>query len=273
MSATARDLERITDLLADESVSGLDMLAEQELAGLLRRAPVVRRDQFMEAAALAQVACLRRAGGATPMPAALRARLTREGEAALRGLRSPAVAPAPVAAPAPVVPLTPPEKPRAATPPRRFTGLLGWALAAALAVAFVVVRPVAGPADPVDGRSALLAEADTVTLPWSPPTVPGYEQVTGDVVWSPSRQQGYLRLAGLPVNDPARAQYQLWIVDPERDSHPVDGGVFDVSSRGEVVIPIQAKLRILNPKAFAITREKPGGVVVSAGPLLVVAGA
>jgi hypothetical protein len=152
--------------------------------------------------------------------------------------------------------------------------MLGWALAAGLAVALVVARPAAGPADPVDGRSALLAEAgDVVTLPWSPPTEPGYEQVTGDVVWSPSRQQGYLRLAGLPANDPARAQYQLWIVDPERDTHPVDGGVFDVSSTGEVVIPIQAKLRILNPKAFAITREKPGGVVVSAGPLLVVAGA
>ena len=104
------------------------------------------------------------------------------------------------------------------------------------------------------------------------PTAAGYEGVTGDVVWSQSQQQGYLRLANMPVNDPARIQYQLWIVDPERDSkHPVDGGVFNVSSTGEVIIPIQAKLRIRSPRAFAITAEQPGGVVVSAGPLLVVA--
>ena len=32
-------------------------------------------------------------------------------------------------------------------------------------------------------------------------------------------------------------------------------------------------LMITDPEAFAITREKPGGVVVSAGPLLVVAAA
>ena len=86
---------------------------------------------------------------------------------------------------------------------------------------------------------------DVVTLPWAAPTAAGYEGVTGDVVWSQSKQQGYLRLANMPVNDPARVQYQLWIVDPERDSkHPVDGGVFNVSSTGEVIIPIQAKLPI-----------------------------
>jgi hypothetical protein len=38
-----------------------------------------------------------------------------------------------------------------------------------------------------------------------------------------------------------------------------------------VTIPIHAKLRIGRPKAFAITLEHAGGVVVSDGPLLVVA--
>lgn len=267
MNATTRDMERIHDLLADEAAAGLDAHAEQELAGLLGRATGVRRDHLMEAAALAQVACLRRAGGSTPMPAGLREKLARQGEAAVQGQRAP-VTPLP----APPIPPAMPGKPNAPARSRNVTGMLGWALAAALAVAFVVLRPVPPSADPEAGRSTLLAEApDTVILPWSPPTVPGYEQVTGDVVWSQSRQQGYLRLAGLPVNDPARAQYQLWIVDPARDSHPVDGGVFDVGSRGEVVIPIQAKLPVSSPKAFAITLEKPGGVVVSAGPLLVVA--
>ena len=83
-----------------------------------------------------------------------------------------------------------------------------------------------------------------------------------------------MRLTGMPANDPATSQYQLWIVDSDRDVNPVDGGVFDIPpGGGEFVIPIDAKLRVSGPEAFAITREKPGGVVVSAGPLLVVAAA
>jgi anti-sigma-K factor RskA len=149
------------------------------------------------------------------------------------------------------------------------------------AIAFVVVRnepttvapaPDAVMANAAATRTSLVDEAsDVITLPWAPPTAAGYENVTGDVVWSQSRQQGYLRLANMPVNDPARTQYQLWIVDPDRDKNPVDGGVFNISATGEVIIPIQAKLLIRSPRAFAITAEQPGGVVVSAGPLLVVA--
>ena len=44
---------------------------------------------------------------------------------------------------------------------------------------------------------------------------------------------------------------------------PVDGGTFDVNADGEVIIPINAKVKALNPQAFAITMEKPGGVMVS----------
>ena len=44
---------------------------------------------------------------------------------------------------------------------------------------------------------------------------------------------------------------------------PVDGGVFDVDSSGSVTIPIDAKLKVDSPYLFAITVEKPGGVVVS----------
>jgi hypothetical protein len=39
--------------------------------------------------------------------------------------------------------------------------------------------------------------------------------------------------------------------------------VFDVSSSGEVIVPITAKLYIHRPTLFAVTVEKPGGVVVS----------
>ena len=91
------------------------------------------------------------------------------------------------------------------------------------------------------------------------------------MVWSSARQEGYLRLAGLPANDRGRRQYQLWVVDPTRDSRPVDGGVFDVGPGGEAIIPIHAKLPGGRPTAFAITLEQAGGVVVSDGPMLLVA--
>ena len=64
-------------------------------------------------------------------------------------------------------------------------------------------------------------------------------------------------------NDPSRAQYQLWIFDAKREqAHPVDGGVFDVRD-GEVIVPIHAAIQVFAPKLFAVTVEKPGGVVVS----------
>ena len=43
----------------------------------------------------------------------------------------------------------------------------------------------------------------------------------------------------------------------------VDGGVFDVPSTGEVIVPITAKLRVGGATLFAVTVERPGGVVVS----------
>ena len=87
---------------------------------------------------------------------------------------------------------------------------------------------------------------------------------SGDIVWSDAKQSGYMRLTGLPVNDPNKETYQLWIFDETQDEKtPIDGGTFDVNSSGEVVIPVDAKLRAKNTKMYAITVEKPGGVVVS----------
>jgi anti-sigma-K factor RskA len=69
----------------------------------------------------------------------------------------------------------------------------------------------------------------------------------------------------LKPNDPTEHQYQLWIFDGERDErYPVDGGVFNVpAGAAEVVVPIRAAVLVHAAKAFAITIEKPGGVVVS----------
>ncbi|MHC5112541.1 MAG: anti-sigma factor, partial [Planctomycetota bacterium] len=107
---------------------------------------------------------------------------------------------------------------------------------------------------------------DVVLAAWSGKEA-GFENVTGQVAWSDERQMGFMKLEGLPPNDPKVKQYQLWIVDPDRDQFPVDGGVFDVlASSGEVIVPIDAKLEVGAPTVFAITSEKPGGVVKSAGP-------
>jgi hypothetical protein len=43
----------------------------------------------------------------------------------------------------------------------------------------------------------------------------------------------------------------------------VDGGLFDLASGNEQVVPIQAKLPVREAKAFVVTVEKKGGVVVS----------
>jgi anti-sigma-K factor RskA len=66
------------------------------------------------------------------------------------------------------------------------------------------------------------------------------------------------------MNVPTVQQYQLWIFDKNQsDKTPVDGGVFDITSDQEIIIPIQAKLRVQEAYLFAVTIEKPGGVVVS----------
>jgi len=128
--------------------------------------------------------------------------------------------------------------------------------------------------DPPQQRAALLRTADDVVqVAWQAGPTPFENPVSGDIVWSTSRQQGYMRLVDVPRNDPAQLQYQLWIIDPERDEQPIDGGVFDVPHDGEVIVPMDPKLAVISPTAFAITIEQPGGVVVSSQerlPLLAV---
>ena len=86
----------------------------------------------------------------------------------------------------------------------------------------------------------------------------------GDLVWSPEDQFGALTLTGLARNDPAESQYQLWIFDADRDErYPVDGGVFDVPASGEAVVPFAPRVPVGRATLFAVTVERPGGVVVS----------
>lgn len=156
----------------------------------------------------------------------------------------------------------------------RWTARLGWIAAAASLViaAGLLLSRGGGLAPKVDAQRLVDAESDAVHLKLAP-TADGPAGAVGEVVWSDRIQKGYLRLTGVPANDAAKRQYQLWIVDPARAKEPVDGGVFDVASAGEVVVPFDARLPVRRPAAFAITAEQPGGVVVSAGPHLMLAAA
>ncbi len=161
-------------------------------------------------------------------------------------------------------------------------GWLGWgtAVAAGLALAAniyftriepnqIVTTPTAVEAPKVltasEKREELLrSTAGLIKANWAIGNVKEFKDIGGDVVWSDEKQIGFMRFRGLPVNDKSKETYQLWIFDKTQDkATPIDGGTFDVAENGEVIIPIDSKLRALEPAMFAITIEKPGGVVVS----------
>jgi len=160
---------------------------------------------------------------------------------------------------------------------------LGWAVAAAACIALAVnlsltrfqkqpeivqepktIQTPTPELTAVQKREQFLASAaDKIQTIWTEAKPKGGE-ISGDVVWSNTKQEGYLRLRGLPANDPNKETYQLWIVDEtQNEKTPVSGGVFDVQGNGEIIVPIDAQLKVIKPKLFAITKEKPGGVVVS----------
>ncbi|MBL8607130.1 MAG: anti-sigma factor [Myxococcales bacterium] len=129
----------------------------------------------------------------------------------------------------------------------------------------VTTAPPIPSAPPSDAslREALLARGAS-KLEWAATKDPASTSAAGDVVWSAAEQKGYMRFRGLAKNDPRGSQYQLWIFDKDRDQrYPVDGGVFDVTADGDVLVPIKARLPVGEAVLFAVTVEKPGGVVVS----------
>jgi hypothetical protein len=152
------------------------------------------------------------------------------------------------------------------------SGKLPWVVAAVCMALTVLTLVSTRPIEPVKEvsrdaaqlRAELISAAkDLVQVMWADGPTP-ISGAGGDVVWSPSQQQGFMRFRGLTVNTPTVEQYQLWIFDKNQSEQtPIDGGVFDIDSDQEVIIPIQAKLRVREAYLFAITIEKPGGVVVS----------
>lgn len=169
--------------------------------------------------------------------------------------------------------------------PRTFIfGLLGWIAAAILLIvvgvqffsgrlskqqpekAIVGYPTPSAPAVPniAEQRDEFVRTApDVISAMFAPGNMKEL-QVAGDVVWSDEKQQGFVRLRGLPQNDTASTSYQLWIFDKTQDAAtPIDGGVFNISSTGEVIVPIHASLHAVKPQMFAVTVEKAGGVMVS----------
>lgn len=164
------------------------------------------------------------------------------------------------------MPDDPPEQKVVAGPWTR--GWVGWAVAACL-LGVLAAQWMFDPeraAKPSDRQrlAELVGQAPDLVRASFSGVAEDFSKTGGEVYWSDARQEGYMELSGVPANDPAAAQYQLWIVDPQRDEIPVDGGVFDVpSGGGPAVIPIHAKLAVRKPQAFVITLEQPGGVVRS----------
>ncbi len=252
----------IVDLLVLRATEGLSKGQQAQLQALLDEHGLDDVPDFdLAAAAAANAFSLRHAKNYEDAPEGLKAKLNKDA-AAFFDTAEPNVIGMPAR--------RPPEK----------SWNWGWAAAAVLALALLFTHyddsELPGEPRSIDhqgARQALIAAGSPV-IPWATPEDPQYSRVTGDVVWNNAQQEGYMLLTGMPANDPGASQYQLWLVDPNRDSNPVDGGVFDIPPNTRtVVVPIDAKLAVDNPLVFAITREKPGGVVVSKGPLLVVASA
>ena len=265
--------EKMLELLSDRATFGLSDEEIAELARLEEEFPELNDDSFELAAA--SIAMLNLETD-EPMPAHLRTKIAQDAEQyfASRKAEAPAAE-------------TSPEKEEfqktfTLEPRKSIWNWLGWAVAAAACVALAVniyttrtaqneiVRatptPTATPQielSPAQERAQLLASAqDVLRSDWGDLDPKKPQNVKGDVVWSNSAQKGFVRFSNLPVNDKTKEQYQVWIFD-ENQKHPVDGGVFDANEAGEIIIPIDPKIKVQKPKMFAITAEKPGGVVVS----------
>ena len=259
-----KEKERLLDLLADRAMQGLGAEENSELNELLKKYPDYNEMYFEIASAAVDLANLEID---EPLPSALRAKVLSDAyrfvDSSQRDFAGGANAEQNVSEPARVISLL---------PKTRWWYRAGWyAAAACLALAAVAWYVGLRRQEPqrltvAELRQRLLAEApDLVQSSWSPTNYENAKSVQGDVVWSNARQQGFMRFQGLPAINPSENEYQLWIFDAERDErYPVDGGVFDIDPQtGEAVVQIRAKLKVSQPKLFAVTIEKPGGVVVS----------
>lgn len=259
-------VQRLLELLADRATSGLKEHDHAELARLMALVPNAAALEA-EFDAVEGGLVLAAHASSEPLPADLRARLLDRGLAMVgdepisrrEHARAADSGPIPIAVGR-----------RAA-----LVSQLGWvAAAAAILLAGIAWWPSATsqelPTTANERLAILRHNPDSISVVLDPGNDPAGQGVVAEVVWSTSRQEGYLRVRGLAVNDPATEQYQLWITDATRDDrYAIDAGVFDITLASmdpqtrEVVIPIRPGLAVGSPMAFALTVERPGGVVVS----------
>ncbi len=272
-----QDKEKMLELLSDKAAFGLSEEETAELARLEKEFPELNDDSFELAAAAIAMLNLETD---EPMPAHLRSKIAQDAESFFASRK---------AAEAPAAPTEKEEFQKTFTlePRKSIWNWLGWAVAALACVVLIVnvyrtnqqiENLSATMTSEIDRLKAqiptptpnaaqelqqLLAKPDIVRSTWGDldPKKQAFN-IQGDVVWSNSAQKGFVRFSNLPVNDKTKEQYQVWIFDADQ-KYPVDGGVFDASQAGEIVIPIDAKIKVQKPTMFAITAEKPGGVVVS----------
>ena len=92
-------------------------------------------------------------------------------------------------------------------------------------------------------------------------------QAQAIAVWDPRKQEGILDVQKLPALA-ANEDYQIWVVDPQYPI-PVDGGVFTVEpASGSCRVKFTAKQPVSVINAFAVTRERKGGVPKAEGPFV-----
>jgi anti-sigma-K factor RskA len=267
MEMSTHEQERLMNLLADRATQPLSPEELNELKELLEKYPLGENLQLDLAAAAVD---LGRIQVDEPLPANLRDKVLADAYQYLDAApqapeKSPEKKVSPVESPAENLLQFPSRLNR--------WQWAGWYVAAACLVLAVTgwwdkltPRPPQTPLTMAELRERLIAESpDLVKTAWSPTTDESAKRTIGDVVWSNSQQQGFMRFQGLPAIDRSQNEYQLWIFDANQDErYPIDGGVFDVNeATGEVIVRIQAKLKVSQPTLFAITVEKPGGVVVS----------
>lgn len=86
-------------------------------------------------------------------------------------------------------------------------------------------------------------------------------------VWDPKKQEGVLKFAKLP-SIASNQDYQLWVVDPQYPN-PVDGGILTIDPKtGAGTITFKPKQPVRSIDAFAVTRERKGGVPKAEGPFI-----
>jgi anti-sigma-K factor RskA len=254
--------ELMLDLLSKKASEGLDRAEQKQLDELIAVSGIEDESFEMAAAAISMIDLKIN----EPLPAHLQAKILADADRILDTQPEPA------------------RQISYAQPKTSFWNLnwatgLGWAAAAAACLALginiwltrvqppqqVQNPPLEEKLTPAQMRQRLIdAGGDVIKAAWTVGNDKEVKEISGDIVWSDTKQAGYMRLRGLPLNDKAKQTYQLWIFDETQDPKtPIDGGTFDIGDNGDVIIPVNAKLKASKPKMFAVTVERPGGVVVS----------